>query len=64
MVAENDGYYLREGMAALPDIWPGAKVQYIQGKGHVSSYLTRQNVFRKAIYDCIDEYVEKYMQHS
>ena len=64
VVAENDGYYLREGMAALPDIWPGAKVQYIQGKGHVSSYLTRQNVFRKAIYDCIDEYVEKYMQHS
>ena len=64
VVAENDGYYPREGMAALPDLWPGAKVQYIQGKGHVSSYLTRQNVFRKAIYDCIDGYVEKYMQHS
>lgn len=64
VVAENDGYYPREGMAAIPDIWPGAKVQYIQGKGHVSSYLTRQSVFRKAIYDCIDEYVEKYMQHS
>jgi len=64
VVAENDGYYPREGMAALPDLWPGAKVQYIQGKGHVSSYLTKQNVFRKAIYDCIDGYVEKYMQHS
>jgi len=64
VVAEHDGYYPREGMAALPDLWPGAKVQYIQGKGHVSSYLTKQNVFRKAIYDCIDGYVEKYMQHS
>ena len=64
VVAENDAYQPREGIAALPDIWPGAKIQYIEGKGHVLSYLTRQNVFRNAIYSCIDSYVEKYMQHS
>merc|ERR1712062_6622 len=46
VVAENDAYQPREGIAALPDIWPGAKIQYIEGKGHVSSYLTKQNVFR------------------
>jgi len=64
VVAENDAYQPREGIAALPDIWPGANIQFIEGKGHVSSYLTKQNVFRNAIYNCIDTYVEKYMQHS
>ncbi len=61
VVAENDAYQPREGISALPDIWPGANVSYIKGKGHVSSYLFKQNVFRQAIYDCIDKYVDKYI---
>ena len=64
VVAENDAYQPRDGIAALPDIWPGANITYIEGKGHVSSYLWKQDVFRQAIYNCIDSYVDKYMQQS
>ena len=65
VVAEYDAYQPRDkGISALPDIWPGSNIRYIEGKGHVSSYLFSQHEFRKAIYDCIDAYVAKYMQKS
>ena len=64
VVAENDAYQPREGISALPDLWPGANMRYIEGQGHVASYLFKQNVFRQAIYDSIDKYVEKYMQKT
>ena len=65
VVAEYDAYQPRDqGISALPDIWPGSNIRYIEGKGHVSSYLFKQHEFRKAIYDCIDTYVAKYMQKS
>lgn len=64
VVAEIDAYQPREGISALPDIWPGANLRYIEGKGHVSSYLLKQNEFRKAIYDCIDKYTAKYASVS
>ena len=35
---------------------------FLSGSGHVASYLLKQNEFRKAIYDCIDNYVNNYMQ--
>ncbi len=60
VVAENDGYQPRDGIAALPEIWPGSKVKYIPGKGHVSSYLFKQDLFRQSIYDCLDSLLEKY----
>lgn len=64
VVAENDAYQPRDGIAGLPDIWPGANIKYLEGQGHVSSYLWKQAVFRQSIYDCIDNYVQKYMQQS
>lgn len=64
VVAEYDAYQPRDQFTALPDIWPGSSIRYIPGRGHVSSYLFSQHEFRKAIYDTIETYVEKYMQKS
>ena len=64
VAAENDAYFPREGVVALSDIWPGSHVRYIEGEGHIASYFFRKEVFRKAIYDCIDNYVHKYKQTS
>ena len=63
VIADNDGYYPRDGIAALPDIWPGCNLRSIQG-GHVKGCLSRHNrkIFRQAIYDCGDLYVKKYMK--
>ena len=60
VAAELDAYIPRDGITALPDIWPGATIRYIPGNGHISSYLFKQDVFRKAIYDAIDMYTRKY----
>ena len=30
-ILENDAYQPREGIAALPDIWPGSHLRYIEG---------------------------------
>lgn len=60
VVAENDAYQPREGVANLIDIWPGANLRFIKGNGHVSSYLFKQDVFRQAIYDAIDAMEAKY----
>ena len=62
VIAENDAYIRRDGIAALPDIWPGCQIRVIKNAGHVSAAFSKQNEFRNAIYDCIDGYVEKYMK--
>jgi len=64
VAAELDAYMPRDGITALPDIWPGAKIRYIRNSGHIASYLFKQNVFRSAIYDAIDLHVNKYPQGS
>ena len=60
VAAEMDAYQPREGITALPDIWPGSQIRYIKDAGHVSSYLFKQDVFRQAIYDAMDKISEKY----
>jgi len=60
VAAEMDAYMPRDGIMALPDIWPGAKIRYIPKSGHIASYLFKQNVFRNAIYDAIDLHLSKY----
>lgn len=60
VAAELDAYQPREGITALPDIWPGSEIRYIKHAGHVSSYLFKQDVFRHAIYDALDKLSEKY----
>ena len=63
VIAENDAYYPREGIAALPDIWPGCNLRSIKG-GHVQGCFSKHNLkeYRQAIYDCGDQYVKKYMK--
>jgi hypothetical protein len=60
ILAEKDAYMPREGVSSIPDIWKGSKLKYIKNRGHVSSYLFCQKVFRQAIYDVVDRYKEKY----
>lgn len=59
VAAELDAYQPREGVRAIPEIWPGSQIRFIKGEGHVSSYLLKQGVFREAIYDVLD-----LMQHK
>ena len=60
VAAENDAYQPKETVANIPRIWPGSQVRWVQGDGHIVSYLFKQHVFRKAIYDVLDKTVEKY----
>lgn len=43
--AKDDAYVPREGCSSLEDIWPGAKVEYIDA-GHVSGYMFYQKLIR------------------
>lgn len=43
--AKDDAYVPREGCSNLEDIWPGAKVEYIDA-GHVSGYMFYQKHIR------------------
>ncbi len=64
VLAERDAYQPREGVSAIPDIWKGAKIRYIDNMGHVASYILKQNVFREAVYDVLDQYEENYPEAS
>ena len=64
VAAEHDAYMPRDGITALPEIWPGSKLRFIDGSGHVASYLFKQSVFRQAIYDAVDLYCQKYPTKS
>lgn len=57
--AKEDAYIPRTGVRSLQEIWPGCEVRYLNG-GHVSAYLFKQGLFRQAIYDAYDRYLEKY----
>ncbi|XP_029917634.1 protein ABHD18 isoform X2 [Myripristis murdjan] len=57
--AKEDAYVPRTGVLSLQDIWPGCEVRYLNG-GHISAYLFKQNLFRQAIYDAFDRFLQKY----
>ncbi|XP_070693302.1 protein ABHD18-like [Pempheris klunzingeri] len=57
--AKEDAYIPRTGVLSLQEIWPGCEVRYLNG-GHISAYLFKQNVFRRAIYDAFDRFCLKY----
>lgn len=59
VAAEYDAYQPRKSVKPLDQLWPGSKIRYVK-KGHVSSYLFNQSVFRQAIYDALDLYRAKY----
>ncbi|XP_063046791.1 protein ABHD18 [Engraulis encrasicolus] len=59
VLAKEDAYIPRTGVRSLQEIWPGCEVRYLNG-GHVSAYLFKQGLFRQAIYDAFDRFLQKY----
>ncbi|XP_055990484.1 protein ABHD18 [Sorex fumeus] len=57
--AKEDAYIPRTGVRSLQEIWPGCEVRYLEG-GHISAYLFKQGLFRRAIYDAFDRFLQKY----
>lgn len=57
--AKEDAYIPRTGVLSVQDIWPDCEVRFLSG-GHISAYLFKQNLFRKAIYDAFDKFCLKY----
>ncbi|KAL0973942.1 hypothetical protein UPYG_G00213250 [Umbra pygmaea] len=57
--AKEDAYIPRTGVRSLQEIWPGCEVRYLNG-GHISAYLFKQRLFRQAIYDAYDRFLQKY----
>ncbi|XP_063165833.1 protein ABHD18 isoform X3 [Candoia aspera] len=58
--AKEDAYIPRTGVRSLQEIWPGCEIRYLDG-GHVSAYLFKQGLFRQAIYDAFERFVQKYL---
>ncbi|XP_068136046.1 protein ABHD18 [Hyperolius riggenbachi] len=57
--AKEDAYVPRAGVRSLQEIWPGCEIRYIAG-GHISAYLFKQGLFRQAIYDAFNRFLQKY----
>ncbi|XP_075716580.1 protein ABHD18 isoform X2 [Rhinoderma darwinii] len=57
--AKEDAYVPRVGVRSLQEIWPGCEIRYLEG-GHVSAYLFKQGLFRQAIYDAFNRFLQKY----
>ncbi|XP_066488054.1 protein ABHD18 isoform X2 [Tiliqua scincoides] len=57
--AKKDAYIPRTGVRSLQEIWPGCEIRYLDG-GHVSAYLFKQGLFRQAIYDAFERFLQKY----
>nr|XP_033794908.1 protein ABHD18 isoform X2 [Geotrypetes seraphini]XP_033794912.1 protein ABHD18 isoform X2 [Geotrypetes seraphini]XP_033794920.1 protein ABHD18 isoform X2 [Geotrypetes seraphini]XP_033794930.1 protein ABHD18 isoform X2 [Geotrypetes seraphini] len=57
--AKEDAYVPRIGVRSLQEIWPGCEIRYLKG-GHISAYLFKQGLFRQAIYDAFDRFLQKY----
>lgn len=57
--AKEDAYVPRGGVRSLNEIWPGCEVRYLEG-GHISAYLFKQGLFRQAIYDAFERFLQKY----
>ncbi|GMT01587.1 hypothetical protein PENTCL1PPCAC_23761, partial [Pristionchus entomophagus] len=46
--ARSDGYIMHDGLEMLDELWKGSEMRYIE-RGHVTTYLFCQNVFRECI---------------
>ncbi|KAG8453891.1 hypothetical protein GDO86_000495 [Hymenochirus boettgeri] len=57
--AKEDAYIPRTGVRSLQELWPGCEIRYLEG-GHISAYLFKQGLFRQAIYDAFDRFLQKY----
>ncbi|KAJ1217034.1 hypothetical protein NDU88_004630 [Pleurodeles waltl] len=57
--AKEDAYIPRTGVRSLQEIWPGCEIRYLNG-GHISAYLFKQGLFRQAIYDAFERFLQKY----
>ncbi|XP_023073347.1 protein ABHD18 isoform X4 [Piliocolobus tephrosceles] len=57
--AKEDAYIPRTGVRSLQEIWPGCEIRYLEG-GHISAYLFKQGLFRQAIYDAFERFLQKY----
>ncbi|KAJ6668800.1 hypothetical protein lerEdw1_012284 [Lerista edwardsae] len=57
--AKEDAYIPRTGVRSLQEIWPGCEIRYLDG-GHISAYLFKQGLFRQAIYDAFERFLQKY----
>ncbi|KAM8764910.1 protein ABHD18 isoform 4-T8 [Rhynchonycteris naso] len=57
--AKEDAYIPRTGVRSLQEIWPGCEIRYLDG-GHISAYLFKQGIFRRAIYDAFERFLRKY----
>ncbi|XP_067849695.1 protein ABHD18 isoform X2 [Heptranchias perlo] len=57
--AKEDAYIPRAGVRSLNEIWPGCEIRYLKG-GHISAYLFKQGLFRQAIYDAFERFLQKY----
>uniref|UniRef100_A0A667GDS3 Abhydrolase domain containing 18 n=1 Tax=Lynx canadensis TaxID=61383 RepID=A0A667GDS3_LYNCA len=57
--AKEDAYIPRTGVRSLQEIWPGCEIRYLEG-GHISAYLFKQGLFRRAIYDAFERFLHKY----
>lgn len=57
--AKEDAYIPRTGVLSLQEIWPGCEIRYLNG-GHISAYLFKQGLFRQAIYDAFERFLQKY----
>ncbi|XP_059578058.1 protein ABHD18 isoform X3 [Alligator mississippiensis] len=57
--AKEDAYVPRTGVRSLQEIWPGCEIRYLDG-GHISAYLFKQGLFRQAIYDAFERFLQKY----
>ncbi|XP_071609924.1 protein ABHD18 isoform X1 [Heliangelus exortis] len=57
--AKEDAYIPRTGVRSLQEIWPGCEIRYLDG-GHISAYLFKQGLFRQAIYDAFNRFLQKY----
>jgi hypothetical protein len=57
VVAKSDLYVTRpeddDMIKDISEIWPGCEIRVVDG-GHISSYLTHNHTFRKAINDAFD----------
>ena len=66
VVASDDLYVTRpendEMIKDISEIWPGCEVRVVNG-GHISSYLTHNKSFRRAIHDAFDK-LDVYLERS
>ncbi len=60
LAAEMDAYQPREGVRPITEVWPGARIKYLEGEGHISSFLFKQALFRESIYEVLDMLIKRH----